>query len=181
MAGPSKQSRTEIDFPIDECRNLKKQRLMWFKNESGKGFWRKVPHHKSFPAQKRGRCTMCNVNNTHSKGSVNPAKKCDSSDVCHCLVSRHLRVSCWDGWHSSADIFHESIRCPLLAISCASNSWVYRPIRTRCLLTIVRRFSTACHFHDSELGSLSWNRVIQFYRIYAYLTSFSPFWLRKEH
>ena len=105
MAKTSKQSLMEIDILIEECRNRRKQRLGWSQNERGVELRTKAPNHKSYRAHKRGRCAICNVNNSHDKGGVKQATKCGTCDVYLCLVSRHRCVSCWDEWHSSADIF----------------------------------------------------------------------------
>ena len=105
MAEISKQSLMEIDILIDECRYRRKQRLEWFQNERGVNLRTKVPNRKSYRAHKRGRCAMCNVNNSHNKVGVKPATKCETCNVYLCLLSRHRCVSCWDEQHSNADIF----------------------------------------------------------------------------
>ena len=114
MAKTSKQSLMEIDILIEECRNRGKQRLGWFQNERGVEMRTKVPNHKSHRAHKRGRCAMCNLNNSHNKGGVKPATKCETCNVYLCLLSRRLRVLCWDEWHSNADIFQRINYFPAL-------------------------------------------------------------------
>ena len=114
MAKTSKQSLMEIDILIKECRNRKKQYLGRFQNGRGVKFRTKVPKHKSYRAHKRGRCAICNLNNSHNKSGVKPATKRETCGVYLCLVLRNRFVSCWDEWHSSADIFQRINFMPAL-------------------------------------------------------------------
>ena len=87
---------------LQEARSKRhKQRLTFFNSEDGTRLWTRVRDHPLTTLPTRTRCALCNVNNSHNKGSIRIKTFCTMCKVALCTERRNFSFSCWDSWHNS--------------------------------------------------------------------------------
>ena len=92
-----------INALFDARANCKRRRLAWFNTKPGRDLRLRVPTHLKFDGP-RGRCAICNVNNSCNTGGKKPRNRCNTCKVNLCLKSASPAFglpNCWDDWHSS--------------------------------------------------------------------------------
>ena len=90
---------------ILESRNVKRSRLKWFQGGRGTLLRLSLRPHVRLRTPERTRCALCNINKRFNYGNIKTYVKCTTCIVHLCNESRQYRISCWDEWLSSTQLY----------------------------------------------------------------------------